>query len=140
MSDNDKLIIKTPNGKLIQHTYTRGKNKGKVAFKIEWDKDFGKNRTKNFLSAQQYVDSETLRRNAPYMPKITGTLIRTGTLGTRIGSGEVRYVAPYARRQYYDTAQTRSYDPKRGGKWFERMKIDHKDSILRGAKKIAGAK
>ena len=63
------------------------------------------------------------------VPLRTGTLERSGTLGTLIGSGEVKYIAPYARRQYYNTATTRSYDPRRGGKWFERMKTANKDRI-----------
>jgi len=72
------------------------------------------------------------------MPMKTGTLIKSGQLGTVLGSGEVNYVAPYAAAQYYGTAESRSYDGQRGGKWFERMKADHKDEIVSGAKKIAG--
>ena len=51
--------------------------------------------------------------------------------GAHGNAGEVKYIAPYARRQYYGTAQTRSYDPRRGGMWFERMKTANKDQILR---------
>lgn len=67
-------------------------------------------------------------------------LIRSGELGTVVGSGEVNYVAPYASKQYWNTSESRNYDPRRGGKWFERMKADHKQQILAGAKKIAGGK
>ena len=49
--------------------------------------------------------------------------------GYRIGSGEVKYIAPYARRQYYGTATSRSYDANRGGLWFERMKTKNKAAI-----------
>lgn len=80
---------------------------------------------------QEIIDSEVLRLCAPLVPFRTGSLERSGTLGTVIGSGEVKYIAPYARAQYYNTAQTRSYDPRRGGKWFERMKTANKDQILR---------
>ena len=62
-------------------------------------------------------------------------LEKSGILGTVIGSGEVRYIAPYARRQYYHTAQSRSYDAHRGAKWFERMKPAHKADIQRAAEK-----
>ena len=65
------------------------------------------------------------------VPKRTGALEKSGTLGTVIGSGEVKYIAPYARQQYYNTSQTRSYDPRRGGMWFERMKAANKAAILR---------
>ena len=34
-------------------------------------------------------------------PRRTGMLIKSGTLGTVIGSGEIEYLAPYARQQYH---------------------------------------
>lgn len=37
----------------------------------------------------------------------------------------------YARRQYYNTSTTRSYDSRRGGMWFERMKTAHRTQILK---------
>ena len=80
---------------------------------------------------QKIIDSEVLRLCSPYVPHRTGTLERSGILGTTIGSGEVKYIAPYARQQYYNTAPARSYDPRRGGKWFERMKTANKDQILK---------
>lgn len=85
---------------------------------------------------QRFVDSEVLRRCSPRVPKRTGVLERSGTLGTVIGSGEVNYNAPYARFQYYSTAESRSYDPLRGGRWFERMKVAEKEQILEGAMKL----
>lgn len=86
---------------------------------------------------QQFVDSEVLRLTAPYIPFKTGMLIKSGTLGTVVGTGEVNYIAPYAAKQN-QTATSRSYDAQRGGQFFERMKIDHRDEILRGAKKRSG--
>lgn len=85
---------------------------------------------------QQFIDSEVLRYSDPYAPKVTGNLIESGIRGTVIGSGEVVYNAPYAAKQYYETANSRSYDPMRGAHWFERMKADHKDDILSGAQKV----
>ena len=90
-------------------------------------------------AVQKFVDSEVLRLTSPYVPFKTGNLDRSGTLGTKIGSGEVNYIAPYAKKQY-QTATSRSYDQQRGGQFFERMKIDHGDEILRGAKKRSGGK
>lgn len=90
-------------------------------------------------TAQRYIDSEVLRLTAPYIPFKTGNLIRSGTLGTVVGSGEVNYIAPYAAKQN-NTATSRSYDAQRGGQFFERMKIDHKAEILAGAKKRSGGK
>lgn len=93
-----------------------------------------------FSEAQKFLDSEVLRTTSPYVPFRTGALEHSGQLGTVIGTGEVIYNAPYAAAQYYNTAETRSYDPtgQRGGMWFERSKADHKGEWLRGTKKIAG--
>ena len=60
----------------------------------------------------------------------TGMLIKSGTLGTVIGSGSIEYLAPYARRQYYEH--------KTKARWFETMKASHKDAIREGAEKLAG--
>lgn len=125
------IQIETPRGVL----FTDGKTKAKLV----WNQSFGPQRTERFSQAQRYVDSEVLQLDAPYMPIKTGMLIQSGTLGTVVGSGEVNYIAPYAAKQY-QTASSRSYDAQRGGQWFERMKIDHKDEILRGAKTKAGGK
>lgn len=131
---NKKLIVRTPRGAVIT-AKTKG---GTVRARLVWDKGFGQRKTKNMMSAQEFIDSEVLRRSDPYTPKRTGALIRSGILGTTIGSGEVRYVAPYSRRLYYNPQYHFNGAPKRGAKWFERMKIDHKDAILRGAGKLAG--
>ena len=130
----NKIVVKTPRGQIIQ---SKTKN-GKVTAKLEWNEDFGAEKTEQFSAAQQFVDSEVLRFSAPYVPLRTGTLMKSGQLGTVIGSGEVNYVVPYAANQYYNTAEGRSYDAQRGGMWFERMKADHKDEIINGAKKKAG--
>ena len=89
-------------------------------------------------SAQEYVDSEVLRRCAPYVPMDTGALIRSGIDSTRIGSGEVRYRAPYARKWYYTKAHF-SGGRLRGDHWFTRMLNDGgKRAILRGTARITG--
>ena len=105
---------------------------------LHWNSSFGTNWGGRFNRAQQFVDSEVLRLSSPYVPFRTGMLDKSGTLGTQIGSGEVNWIAPYAAAQYYNTADSRSYDAQRGGHWFERMKANHRDEILRGAKKLGG--
>ena len=62
-------------------------------------------------------------------------LIKSGQLGTVIGSGVLEYTAPYARRQYYENAGKSGGN--RGKLWFERMKAKDKEDILKGAKKYA---
>ena len=131
---NKKLIVRTPRGSV----FTVKTKDGTVKSQLVWDKGFGQRKTRHMMTAQEFVDSEVLRRSDSYTPKRTGALIRSGILGTTIGSGEVRYVAPYARRLYYNPQDHFYGAPKRGAKWFERMKIDHKDAILRGAGKLAG--
>lgn len=87
--------------------------------------------------AQQYIDSEVLRLSEPFIPKDTGELIRSGIINTVIGSGEVRWRTPYARRWYYLDAQFQEA-PNRGNYWFERMKQQYGQKILDGAARIAG--
>lgn len=129
------LSITTPRGALRQ-VRTRA---GGVTAKLIWNPDFARRRTQMFNRAQSFVDSEVLRLMQPYTPLRTGMLIKSATLGTVIGSGRIKQTTPYAARQYYTTATTRSYDPRRGAYWFERMKIDQKGYILRGAAQRAGA-
>lgn len=119
--------INTPRGSIIQT--------GKTSCQLTWNSGFGQRRTDEFNRKQMIVDSEVLRHCSPLVPFRTRMLEKSGTLGTVIGSGEVRYVAPYARFQYYQTAQSRIYDPRCGAKWFERMKPSHMEDILRAAEK-----
>lgn len=78
----------------------------------------------------------------------TGNLKRSGTLGTVIGSGLVCYKCVYAHRQYYHNAgkgkqgttkhSSHNYKCLRGKFWFERMKADQGDEIVKMAKERAG--
>lgn len=108
---------------------------------------------------QKYIDSEVIRLCGPYTPHRTGALKKSATTGTKIGSGKVEYASPYARFQYYGKVMVSPVtgspwarkDEKKvltnreltyhgGGKcgklWFERMKADHKDKILAGARRF----
>lgn len=118
-----KFEIRTPRGTI----YTQASRGGKVSAKLEWNPGFEPSMENGFENAQAFVDSECIRRMNPETPRRTGMLIKSATLGTVIGSGEINQIAPYARRQYYEHKE-KSY-------WFERMKNRHKDSILKGAAK-----
>ena len=124
------LRIETPRGCIIKTA------NGKA--ELTWNQGSLAKRQQNFQKAQIFVDSEVLRLCSPLVPFQTGMLDKSGKLGTEIGSGEVRYIAPYAAAQYYNTAESRPYDSQRGAKWFERMKVGHKKEIFIGARKIAG--
>lgn len=89
---------------------------------------------------QKVVDQEVLRLCDPYVPHDKGDLVRSGTIHTRIGSGQVTYRTPYARRWYYRPAKFKGA-PKRGNYWFERMKKEGgRDKILKAAAAVAGAR
>lgn len=97
---------------------------------ITFDPNFKQKTESDFDRCQKFVDSEVLRLSDPYVPFKTGMLKKSGISGTVIGSGVVEYTAPYAKRQYY----TNSGNGLRGKLWFERMKADHKDEIMKKAK------
>lgn len=129
------LSITTPQGAFRQVSTAAGG----AAARLVWSVGFAAKRNLMFGRAQSFVDSEVLRLMQPYTPQRTGMLIKSATLGTVIGSGRIKQTVPYAARQYYTTAATRSYDPRRGAYWFERMKADQKGYILRGAAQKMGA-
>lgn len=122
------VVIRTPRGVVI-------KTKNGTS-QLRWNKNFAPERTKNFNTAQEYVDSSVLRYCDPLVPMRTGVLKRSGVLGTVIGTGLVRYIAPYAKKQYYENRGT----GQRGKMWFERMKGKRKKAILKGAAKFAKAR
>lgn len=89
---------------------------------------------------QRFIDSEVLRLCEPMVPFDQGILIESGIINTVVGSGQVKYRTPYARRWYFMPANFQE-SPRRGNYWFERMKNEGgKDQILAGARKLAGAK
>lgn len=116
----------------------------------------------DYGKVQKFIDSECIRLMTPYTPMLNGQLFKSATLGTKIGSGIIRQNAPYARYQYYgklmvsritgssyarqgeskvltdkDLTYNKSRHPLAGAFWFERMKADKKEKILRGAQQIA---
>ena len=124
--------ITTPRGTIV---VTKG---GKA--ELKWNPDFQPKHQKYYSDAQKFVDSEVLRLCEPYTPLLTGMLIKSGILGTDVGSGEVAWIAPYARKQYYSPRKPGSQTgPLRGPQWFERMKAVSGQTILAGARKIAGS-
>ena len=118
------IKIQQPQGSISTYT-TQG---GKVVARLDWNDGFKEKYTQSFNRKQAFIDQECIRRMAPETPRLSGVLIKSATLGTVIGSGEIHQISPYARRQYYEH--------KEKNMWFERMKNRHKDSILKGAQKI----
>lgn len=87
-------------------------------------------------SVQRFIDSECLRLCKPKVPKRDNILIQSGQIHTKIGSGQLEYRTPYARRWYYQPANF-NQAPERGNYWFERMKSQYKELILKGAQRVA---
>lgn len=130
---NGGLVIEAPQGVLKQIKH----KDGTISVRLSWNKDFVPKYTTKFLKAQKYVDSTVLKFSEPYIPLLTGTLIKSGILGTVPGTGEVNYLAPYAKAVYNSkTGIGRPTGPLRGPQWFERMKADKKKEIYIGASKI----
>lgn len=125
--------IETPRGEIV---IVRTKQ-GTLTARLRWNAGFGKRWTKRFMNAQEWLDNEVLATCEKYVPMRTGMLIKSGILGTDIGSGIVSYIAPYARKQYYSPRKVGSVTgPLRGPFWFARAKAMHKHQWLDGAKKI----
>lgn len=125
---------------------------GTASAALQWNKNFAGKWNGRCAQAQRFVDSEVLRLDDKYVPLRQSNLKKSGILGTVIGSGLVRYIAPYARYQYYGKVMVgpapkqltsiplkyHSGDPNRGAKWFEVMKARHGRGIISGAKKMMG--
>lgn len=122
--------IRTPRGEVIVVDGTRAE--------LRWFPGMANRWNDRYSAAQQMLDSEILRRTTPYVPLRTSMLIKSGILGTVVGSGEVAWIAPYARKQYYDTAGTRTYDAKRGGHWFARMMAAEGPALIASVRRQFG--
>lgn len=134
----------------------------KAKISLVWKQTFGKEQTDRFTTVQKFIDSECIRLMVPYTPMRNGILMKTAVLGTKIGSGRIFYNSPYARYQYYgklmvssvngspyarqgeskvltntDLQYNKSRHPQAQRMWFEAMKTDKKEQILRGAAAVA---
>jgi hypothetical protein len=128
---------------------------------FSWRPGFERDMKSRFSRAQAYIDEACIRHMDRYTPMRTGMLKKAATISTKIGSGRIEYASPYARYQYYgklmvssvtgsayalsgekkvltniDLVYNTASHPLAGPFWFERMKADNKDKILRGAASI----
>ena len=109
---------------------------------------------------QKLVDSEAMRYKSDYMPRRqAGELEHMMILSTVIGSGQIDIPGPYAHYLHEgilyvspttgsawakkdeikvptDRLLTYAGAPMRGKKFFDRMKADHKDDILKDAQAL----
>lgn len=111
-------------------------------------------------TVQKLVDRECMRYMSDYMPRRqAGELEHMMMAATVIGSGTIDIPGPYAHYLHEgilyvspttgsawakkseikvptDRELTYAGAPMRGKEWFDRMKADHKDDILRAAQAI----
>ena len=134
----------------------------KAKVNLVWKQTFSRDNTERFTDVQKFVDSECIRLMVSYTPMRNGILMKTAVLGTKIGSGHIYYNSPYARYQYYGKLMVSSVTgsayagsgeskvltntnliysnarhPQAQRMWFEAMKADKKEQILRGAAAVA---
>ena len=81
---------------------------------------------------QAFIDSEILRNSDPFVPFDTGSLKRSGITGTRVGTGIIRYTAPYAKKQYF----CGSSSDQKGRKWVRRMWASKGKKVIKEAQKM----
>ena len=98
--------------------------------------DFGSKVKKNFAETQDYIDGQCMSYLPDYTPiarkrfKNHGKMSRSHKVPQ---PGLIINTEPKARHEYYTN---KGYSgPNRGKYWFERMKADHKDDILKGLNK-----
>lgn len=123
--------IETPRGTIVVTNNGKAELKWSTTFRQKWQKQYSE--------SQKFVDSEVLRLSDPYIPLRTGMLIKSGILGTVIGNGEVAWIAPYAKAQYYRVRKPGSQTGAlRGPYWFQRGKAVWGRKLIADARRIAG--
>ncbi len=122
MSDGVRIV--TPRGTLLTNENGRAI--------IQWNGG-ARRITQRYSAIQKFIDNTVVRHMNPYVPMRTGILAKSVILGSRMGSGELIYVAPYSRRVYYNENMrfSKSRHKKATAKWFERMKAERKAQIER---------
>lgn len=99
---------------------------------LDW---FGEEEIKNGFGigskSQMAWDSFLKAEFVPFLPFETGMLADSATLATTIGSGEIIYRTPYARRLYYNPQFkfSTAVNPKAGAFWDRRAANERKQNF-----------
>ena len=81
---------------------------------------------------QKYFDALVLQDSNYFIPIKTHTMEASSQINTILGTGEIVWRTPYARRQYYDYHKP-PYQPNPNacGRWFEAAKARWLDKWVR---------
>ena len=132
-----RIIITTPKGSVIQYKT----KSGTIRASLEWDPQFGPERSAQANNAQAKFDSEVMRLMEPYMQLVTGAMIMSMRLSSTPGSGEIIVNTPYARKVFYSKSPVgRPTGPLRGPYYVHRMKADKRDQLRTFAASPTGGK
>lgn len=81
---------------------------------------------------QAGLDALILADSNYFCPLKTGKLQQSAIINSRLGTGELVWRTPYARRQYYDYHKPPYQpNPNARGKWFEAAKAQWLDKWVR---------
>ena len=103
---------------------------------ISFAPDFTVKSEKKLRQAQDFIDSEVVKRLEEYTPVAKPIYANHGKMSRSHKierPGVVINTEPTARKEYYTNKG--SSGGKHGKRWLDRMKADHKDDILKGLKK-----
>ena len=125
---NDRIYFETPRGKVVSRVFTKGANKGKLYWRIEWEPGFGPHFTQAFTTAQAAFAQEVAKQMDRYVPFRTGTLKNSVHLASDYERGVLIYNTPYARKQYYLHPMGEGVKDVKGGRrgsyWGQRCDAD----------------
>ena len=104
---------------------------------IEWNGG-AQRMERRYSSIQRVSDNTVVQHMDPYVPMRTSILAKSVVLGSRMGSGELVYIAPYSRKVYLGEKKdgtkmkfSKSRHPKATEKWAEHMKAARMPQIER---------
>ena len=103
---------------------------------ISFAPDFTVKSEKNLRQAQDFIDSEVVKRLEDYTPVAKPIYANHGKMSRSHKvekPGIIINTEPKARREYYTNKG--GSGGKRGKRWLDRMKADQGGDILKGAKK-----
>lgn len=115
-----------------------------MTVKLIYEKAAEHRRKKRLEKAQDYIDSECIKRMEPFVPVGLPRFYHSGKLRDSAAvksPGELTYTAPFAKNDYYATVDhTHGGNPRAQRLWFEVMKRESLADILNGTAKILGCR